>query len=92
MADPVRYLSTAKRDEAGFYLRELARGLLRDRIHLRVGAKELVVSAFEAIRMEIAAREGTEQVEMEIRLSWRKGRPLLASSGCAAPRPAQAEG
>ena len=92
MADPVRYLSTMKRDEAGFYLRELARGLLRDRIHLRVGAKELVVSAFEAVRMEIAAQEGTEQVEMQIRLSWRKGTPALAVRGRASPRPAAAEG
>ena len=67
-----RVLSTVKKDEAAFYLNELARGLLKDRVNIRVGDQSLVFDTFETIHLEMMASEKKRQYAVEIRLAWRK--------------------
>jgi len=71
-ASKTRVLSTVKKDEAAFYLNELARGLLKDRVSIRVGDQTLVFDTFETIRLEMMASEKKRQYAVEIRLAWRK--------------------
>jgi len=73
-----KVLSTVKKDEAAFYLNELARGLLKDRVSIRVGDQCLVFDTFETIHLEMVASEKKRQYAIEIRLAWRK--PLCAQA------------
>ena len=68
----VKVLSTIKKDEAAFYLSELARGLLKNRASLRVGNRDLVLPTLDAIQMEMKTLDKDEQYGVDIRLSWRK--------------------
>lgn len=76
-----RVLSTVKKDEAAFYLNELARGLLKDRVHIRAGDQSLIFETFETIHLELMASERRRQYAVEIRLKWRK--PLCAGEADA---------
>lgn len=67
-----RVLSTVKKDEAAFYLNELARGLLKDRIHIRAGDQSVVFETFDTIHLELMASERRRQYAVEIRLKWCK--------------------
>jgi amphi-Trp domain-containing protein len=90
MADSqkVKFLSTIKKDEAAFYLSELAKGLLRNRVSIQVGDRSLVMATFDSIYLEMKALEKDERYAVDIRLSWRKptagitisadGQPLLS--------------
>jgi amphi-Trp domain-containing protein len=71
----VKFLSTSKKDEAAFYLSELARGLLKNRVSLRVGDREIVLPTFDSIQMEMKTLDKDERYAVDIHLSWRK--PLL---------------
>ena len=68
----VKFLSTSKKDEAAFYLNELARGLLKDRVSLPIGDRNLVMAIFDSIRMEMKALDKDERYAVDIHLSWRK--------------------
>ena len=87
----VKFLSTIKKDEAAFYLSELARGLLKNRVSLRVGECNLVMATFDSIRMEMKALDKDERYAVDIHLSWQKpassfsiggadGRPLRSGA------------
>ncbi len=71
----VRFLSTLKKDEAAFYLSELARGLLKNRISIRLGGRDLVLTTFDAIHLEMNTLERGERNSVDIHLSWRKPSP-----------------
>ena len=77
----VKILSTFKKDEAAFYLAELARGLLKNRVSLRVGERNLVMAAFDQIRMEMKAFDKNERYAVDIRLSWNKPLPDITAVG-----------
>lgn len=66
----VKFLSTIKKDEAAFYLSELARGLLKNRVSLRVGKRNLVMATFDSIRVEMKALDKDERYAVDIHLSW----------------------
>lgn len=68
----IEFLTTINRDQAAFYLAELAKSLLHDRIVVRMGREELIMSPFEEIHVEIAAREKRKENKLEIKLSWKK--------------------
>ena len=76
----VKVLSTIKNDEAAFYLIELARGLLKDRVSLRIGESNLVLATFDSIQMEMKALDRDERCAVDIHLSWRKPAPSLVGS------------
>jgi amphi-Trp domain-containing protein len=77
----VKCLSTIKKDEAAFYLSELARGLLKNRVSLRVGERNLVMAAFDPIRMDMKALDEDERYAVDIHLSWRKPPPDIPVGG-----------
>ena len=79
--DKDRFLSTMKKDEAAFYLSELARGLLKDRISLRVVERNLVMAAFDAVHLEMKALDRDGRHAIEIRLSWRTSPPPAPGGG-----------
>ena len=68
----IRLLSTAKKDEAAFYLNELARGLLKDRVSIRLGDTSVLLDTFEAIHLRMEASEKNAEYAVSIRLVWRK--------------------
>jgi amphi-Trp domain-containing protein len=70
----VNRLSTIKKDEAAFYLSELARGLLKNRISIPVGERNLIAT-FDSIRLEMNALEKGERNSVDIHLSWRTPAP-----------------
>lgn len=84
-ASKTRVLSTVKKDEAAFYLNELARGLLKDRVSIRVGDQTLVFDTFETIRLEMMASEKKRQYAVEIRLAWRKTAEATPVEGAERP-------
>jgi amphi-Trp domain-containing protein len=75
----IKYLSTNKKDEAAFYLSELARGLLRNRIRICLGERTLVMTSFDWIHLEIQALEKEDGTAVDIHLSWRKAPPGIAA-------------
>ena len=80
----VNCLSTIKKDEAAFYLSELARGLLKNRISLPVGERNLTTT-FDSIELEMKAHEEAERHVVDIQLSWRKPAPELQHRQCGRP-------
>jgi amphi-Trp domain-containing protein len=74
----VKFLSTIKKDEAAFYLSELAKGLLRNWISIPVGKRNLVMAIFDSIRLEMKAYDTGDRYAIDIRLSWRKRPPGMA--------------
>ena len=71
----VKLLSTISKDEAAFYLSELARGLLRNRVSIPVWDRQPAPRVFETLQLEIEAHERHEDCAVDIRLSWRVARP-----------------
>jgi hypothetical protein len=71
----VKLLSTMSKDEAAFYLSELARGLLRNRVSIPVWDRQPAPRVFETLQLEIEAHERHEDCAVDIRLSWRVARP-----------------
>jgi amphi-Trp domain-containing protein len=74
----VKLLSTLSKDEAAFHLSELARGLLRNRISIPVGERNLLMAIFDSIRLEMKAYDTGDRYAIDIRLSWRKRPPGIA--------------
>ncbi len=77
----VKFLSTVKKDEAAFYLSELAKGLLKNRVSIRVGDRSLVMATFDSIHLEMKALDKQEQYAVDIRISWRKPAPSITVGG-----------
>jgi amphi-Trp domain-containing protein len=71
----VKLLSTMSKDEAAFYLSELARGLLRNRVSIPVWDRHPAPRVFETLQLEIEAHERHEECAVDIRLSWRAASP-----------------
>ena len=74
-------LTTIKKDEAAFYLSELARGLLKDRVNLRLGEGGCILATFASIHMEMKASEKDAECAVDIHLSGRK--PAASMAGAA---------
>jgi len=72
MSDPINlnYAQKLRRDGAGFYLSELARGFLKGEIILQIGGKRFTIPAaeFVNVEMDLQEREGTYRVD--VRVSW----------------------
>ena len=68
----VNVFSTIKKDEAAFYLSELARGLLKNRVTLRIGEGNLTVAAFDQIWMEMKTLDKNDRYAVDIHLSWKR--------------------
>ena len=64
--------STLRKDEAAFYLSELAKGVLRDRVTIPVNGCASSTAIFDAMRLEMKVHEREERWSVEIRLSWSK--------------------
>jgi hypothetical protein len=64
--------STLRKDEAAFYLSELAKGVLRDRVTVPVNGCASSTVIFDAMRLEMKVHEREERWSVEIRLSWSK--------------------
>jgi amphi-Trp domain-containing protein len=77
----VKFLSTVKKDEAAFYLSELARGLLKNRISIPVGERNLIAT-FDSIHLEMNALEKGERNSVDIHLSWRRPAPEFQHRQC----------
>ena len=73
-------LTTVKKDEAAFYLSELARGLLKDRVNLRLGEGRCILATFDSIQMEMKASEKDAECAVDIHLSWRKPATSMAGA------------
>lgn len=76
----VKLLSTMSKDEAAFYLSELARGLLRNRVSIPVWGRHPTPRVFETLHLEIEAHEKNEDCAVDIRLSWRVGSPDIPAA------------
>ncbi len=87
----VKLFSTIKKDEAAFHLSELARGLLRNRISIRVGERNLVMATFDSIRLEMKASDKNERHTVEIQLSWPKA-PSALTAGIGDGHPVTRDG
>jgi amphi-Trp domain-containing protein len=77
----VKFLSTINKDEAAFHLSELAKGLLRNRISIPVGERNLIMATFDSIRLEMKAHDLEDRYAIDVRLSWRKRPPSIANVG-----------
>lgn len=71
----VKPVSTNKKDEAAFYLSELAKGLLRNQVKIGVGDHGVVAPQFDAMRLEIETQQSADGYMVDIRLSWRAQTP-----------------
>jgi amphi-Trp domain-containing protein len=74
----VKLFATIKKDEAAFHLSELAKGLLRNRISIPVGERNLIMATFDSVRLEMKAHDTEDRFAIDIRLSWRKRPPGFA--------------
>jgi amphi-Trp domain-containing protein len=66
---------TLRKDEAAFYLNELAKGLLRNRISVPLRGSSRLMAPFESIQLEITVAEGEGRCQVQIQLSWAKSMP-----------------
>jgi hypothetical protein len=63
MSDPINlnYAQKLRRDGAGFYLSEPAKGFLRGEVSLQIGGKRFVIPASEFVDVEIDLQERGER-------------------------------
>jgi len=66
----LNYAQKLRRDGAGFYLSELARGFLKGEVSLQIGGKRFVVPASEFVDVEIDLQEGEGTYRVDVRVSW----------------------
>jgi amphi-Trp domain-containing protein len=64
------YARKLRRDGAGFYLSELARGFLKGEVSLQIGGKRFVIPASEFVDVEIDLQEGEGTYRVDVRVSW----------------------
>ena len=72
VSDPINlnYAQKLRRDGAGFYLSELARGFLKGEISLQIGGKRFVIPASEFVDVEIDLQERGGRYNVDVRVSW----------------------
>jgi len=72
VSDPINlnYAQRLRRDGAGFYLSELARGFLKGEVSLQIGGKRFVIPASEFVDVEIDLQERGERYNVDVRVSW----------------------
>jgi len=72
VSDPINlnYAQKLRRDGAGFYLSELARGFLKGEVSLQIGGKRFVIPASEFVDVEIDLQEGEGTYRVDVRVSW----------------------
>ncbi len=64
------YAQTLRRDGAGFYLSEIARGFLKGEIVLHFEGRRYVIPASEFVDVEIDLQEGKRACKIELKISW----------------------
>jgi len=64
------YAQKLRRDGAGFYLSELARGFLKGEVSLQIGGKRFVIPASEFVDVEIDLQERGGRYNVDVRVSW----------------------
>jgi amphi-Trp domain-containing protein len=64
------YAQKLRRDGAGFYLSELARGFLKGQVILQIGGKRFTMPAAEFVDVEIDLQERQGRYEIDVRVSW----------------------
>lgn len=74
----VNYTQTLRRDGAGFYLSELARGFLKGEVILQIAGKRFTIPASEFVDVEIDLEEREKAYRIEVRVSWLR-MPVLKS-------------
>ncbi len=72
MSAPINlnYARKLRRDGAGFYLSELARGFLKGEVILHIGGKRFAIPASEFVDVEIDLQEREKTYKIEVRVSW----------------------
>lgn len=72
MSDPINlnYAQKLRRDGAGFYLSELARGFLKGEVSLQIGGKRFTIPAAEFVDVEIDLQERGGRYRVDVRVSW----------------------
>ena len=72
MSDPINlnYAQKLRRDGAGFYLSELARGFLKGEVSLQIGGKRFVIPASEFVDVEIDLQEQGGRYNVDVKVSW----------------------
>lgn len=80
MAAPMNlnYAQKLRRDGAGFYLSELARGFLKGEVILQIAGKRFTIPASEFVDVEIDLEEKEKAYRIEVRVSWLR-MPVLKS-------------
>lgn len=66
----LNYSQKIRRDGAGFYLSEIARGFLKGEVVLNIGGKRFVIPAAEFVDVEIDLEEMKRVYRIEVKLSW----------------------
>ena len=64
------YAQKLRRDGAGFYLSEVARGFLKGKVVLQIGGKRFTIPAAEFVDVEIDLEEREKAYRIEVRVSW----------------------
>lgn len=72
MSAPINlnYAQKLRRDGAGFYLSEIARGFLKGEVILHIGGKRFAIPASEFVDVEIDLLEREKTYKIEVRVSW----------------------
>ena len=70
--EKLKSFCTLRKDEAAFYLNELAKGLLRNRVTVPVNDCCGLMTVFEAFRLDLKVGEREDRCQVDIRLSWSK--------------------
>jgi len=66
----LNYAQKLRRDGAGFYLSELARGFLKGEVSLQIGGKRFTIPAAEFVDVEIDLQEREGRYRVDVRVSW----------------------
>jgi amphi-Trp domain-containing protein len=64
------YAQKLRRDGAGFYLSELARGFLKGEVSLQISGKRFTIPAAEFVDVEIDLQERGGRYNVDVRVSW----------------------
>lgn len=76
--EKLKSFCTLRKDEAAFYLNELAKGLLKNRVTVPVNDCARLMTAFGTFRLDMKVGEREDRCQLDIRLSWSKPAPGVA--------------
>ncbi len=66
----LNYAQKFRRNGAGFYLSEIARGFLKGEVVLHLKGARYVIPASEFVDVEIDLQEGERECRIEVKVSW----------------------